>query len=91
MLYDKKDDVFLSRWITNELSPEELLEFKSHPEYDAYQKIKIATDRLNLRDYDEQGVLEHIKSNQFSTTSKKSTPVVKLWLYAAIALSLIHI
>ena len=88
MLYDKKDDVFLSRWITNELSPEELSAFKSHPEYDAYQKIKIATDRLNLRHYDEQSVLEHIKSNQFPATSKKSKPVVKLWPYAAVAASI---
>lgn len=88
MLDDKKDDVFLSRWITDELSPEELSEFKSHPEYNAYLKIKTASDNLELRNYDEQGVLKTIKSSKVFTTSIKSKPVVKLWRYAAVAASI---
>ncbi len=88
MLNDKKDSVFLSRWINDELSPEELLAFTSHPEYPAYLKIKTATDHLGLRDYDEESALNNIKSQKAATTVTKSISVIKLWRYTAVAASI---
>ncbi len=88
MLDDKKDDVFLSRWINGELSDEELKAFQSHPEYEHYVKIMAGADALDLRDYDTEKELSSIKSKQTSSNIKKSSSVIKLWPYAAVAASI---
>lgn len=89
MLDNKKDDIFLSRWINGELSPEELEEFQSHPEYEDYMKIKLGADSLDLSEYDIDVALSTMKSKQNATTYKKNTnPVIKLWPYAVVAASI---
>ncbi|WP_282079335.1 FecR family protein [Aquimarina algiphila] len=88
MLDDKKDDIFLSRWISGELSEEELREFKSHPEYEYYVKIMAGADALDLKDYDVEEELHTLKSKRNSTTNKNSGLVIKLWPYTAVAASI---
>ncbi|WP_378176651.1 FecR family protein [Aquimarina sp. SS2-1] len=87
MLDDKKDDIFLARWINEELSPEELREFQTHPEYDHYKKIKEGADALDLTEYDIDTALHQIKSNRSTTIEKNTKPVMKLWPYVAAAAS----
>ncbi|WP_109852029.1 FecR family protein [Aquimarina sp. AU58] len=88
MLDDKKDDIFLSRWISGELSEEELREFKSHPEYEYYVKIMAGADALNLKDYDVEKQLSALKSKSSYTAKEKSNSVIKLWPYIAAAASI---
>ncbi|AXT60468.1 FecR family protein [Aquimarina sp. AD10] len=85
MLDDKKDDIFLSRWANGELSEDELLEFKAHPEYQHYEKIIAGADALDLKDFDTTNALLAIKSNR---STKKSKPTIKLWPYMAAAASI---
>ncbi|MBQ4822678.1 FecR domain-containing protein [Aquimarina sp. MMG016] len=87
MLDDKKDEIFLSRWINGELSEEELREFKSHPEYEYYMKIMAGADALDLKGYDVEKELTIIKSKRGNNTIKKSSSVIKLWPYFAVAAS----
>ncbi|GAA4276337.1 FecR family protein [Aquimarina mytili] len=88
MLDDKKDDIFLSRWINGELSEEELREFQSHPEYKHYTKIMAGADALNLKEYDVEKELAALKSKQRNEPIKKAGSIVKLWPYFAAAASI---
>ncbi|WP_025741463.1 FecR family protein [Aquimarina pacifica] len=87
MLSNKEDDIFLSRWINEELSEEELSEFKSHPEYEYFTKIKQGTDSLVIREYDIENALSRIKSTRVNNTSKKRS-IIKLVPYFAAAASI---
>ncbi|KAA1246469.1 FecR family protein [Aquimarina sp. RZ0] len=87
MLEDKKDNIFLSRWVNGELSPEEFQEFQSHPEYEYYTKIIAATNTLDLVDYDVDEELTKLKSKR-KTTPAKNKPVIKLLPYIAVAASI---
>ncbi|MBW1294533.1 FecR family protein [Aquimarina litoralis] len=88
MLDNKNDDIFLSRWINGELSPEELDEFQSHPEYKHFAKIKAGSDALDLSDYDIDTALSNIKSAKSNSIENHKKPVIKLWPYAAVAASI---
>ncbi|MEW7291342.1 FecR family protein [Aquimarina sp. 2304DJ70-9] len=88
MLDDKKDDIFLSRWINGELSEEELREFQSHPEYEHYEKIMAGADALDLKNYDVDKELVSLKSKRNAGVTKKSTSTIKLWPYVAVAASI---
>ncbi len=80
MLENQQDDTFLSRWINNELTTEELEVFKNHPEYLHYEKIKQAAGLLDTTDYDEEAALNNLKT-KFSSKKKS---VIRLWpMYAA--------
>ncbi len=89
MFEDKKDDIFLSRWINGELSPEELHEFQSHPEYEYYMKIMAGADALDLKAYDIDTALNTIKSKRNTSSQKNTKPVIKLLPYFAAAASIV--
>ncbi|WP_298547532.1 FecR domain-containing protein [uncultured Aquimarina sp.] len=89
MFDDKKDDIFLSRWINGELSPEELHEFQSHPEYNHYKKIMAGADALDLTTYDVDAALNTIKTKRNTSSQEITKPVIKLWPYFAAAASII--
>lgn len=91
MFDDKKDDIFLSRWINGELSPEELKEFQSHPEYTHYNKIMAGADALDLTMYDVDKALNTVKSKRNTHSQKDTKPVIKLWPYFAAAASIVII
>ncbi|MDY8137669.1 FecR family protein [Aquimarina sp. 2201CG5-10] len=91
MLDDKKDDIFLSRWISGELSTEELKEFQAHPEYGYYMKIMAGADALDLKDYDVDKELVSLKSKREVKSINQSTRIIKLWPYLAVAASVIII
>ena len=89
MFEDKKDDFFLARWVSGELSEEELKAFKKHPEYQYYAKIMAGADALDLKTYDVEKELIALKSKRENTTNKKKKgTVIKLLPYVAVAASI---
>lgn len=73
------DDTFLARWIAGEASPDEIAEFKSHPDYKKYEQIKLASDSLSFTEFNEDKAFEQLKT-------KLKTPKTKIIpLYAWIA------
>lgn len=88
-LKEDAEDAFLARWINDELTPAELDEFKKHPEFKEYQKIRMATEALSLRDFDEDTMLSNIKKSKTTSTAPVlEKKVVKLWPYLSIAASI---
>ncbi|WP_436516284.1 FecR family protein [Ekhidna sp. To15] len=79
-----KDDTFLSRWINNELSEEELEAFKKSKNYDAFKKIADGSGLIEPGGFDELEILQKIKEN----TDQESSPTRsknKLWVFATAA------
>ncbi|SHI66547.1 FecR family protein [Aquimarina spongiae] len=89
MFEDKKDDFFLARWVSGELSEEEFKAFKKHPEYQYYAKIMAGADALDLKTYNVEKELIALKSKRENTTNKKKKgTVIKLLPYVAVAASI---
>lgn len=59
-----EEDYKLAKWLNNELSEEELIEFKKNPDYSLYEKIKVASSRLKSPDFDHDKMLANILSNK---------------------------
>ncbi len=76
-----KDDTFLSRWINNELSEEELNAFKESEEYGAYKRIIEGANLIQSENFDREELLEKIKSERKNHIPKRNTR----WIFAAAA------
>lgn len=79
-----KKNRLLAKWLNNDLSPDELAEFKASPDFEKYQKIKNYTDHLEVSDLDENAMLSNILSQK--KTTPKVLPLHKKWLFRAAAL-----
>lgn len=55
---------YLAKWLNNELSDAELLEFKKSDAYATYQKIKDTTSRMESPDFDMDQAWEHLESQR---------------------------
>ncbi|MFT5761128.1 MAG: transmembrane sensor [Polaribacter sp.] len=82
MKNEHTDDTFLSRWLNNDLTNEELFSFKKTTEYKEYQKIIDATQNFNAPNFNKKEVLEKITQK---TTDKKVRKLIPNWIYAAAA------
>lgn len=82
MKNEHTDDTFLSRWLNNDLTNEELFSFKKTTEYKEYQKIIDATQNFNAPNFNKKEVLEKITQK---TTDKKVRKLIPNWMYAAAA------
>lgn len=60
----------LAKWLNNEMTDEELKEFKSDPDYSLYEKIKKYSSQLETPEFDSQKVLTNV------IATKKATPKV---------------
>jgi len=77
------DDTFLSRWLNNDLTEEELLSFKQTKEYKDYIKIAGGMKYFKAPDFNQEAVLQTIKKKtQHNTKVRKLVPN---WMYAAAA------
>jgi transmembrane sensor len=76
------DDTFLSRWLNNDLTNEELVSFQKTTEYKEYQKIIDATQNFNAPTFNKTQVLERILQK---TKHQKVRKLVPNWMYAAAA------
>ena len=87
-LRDDAEGAFLSRWLNNELTPEELAEFEAHPEYKEYKKIIAETDALRIKAYDVDKALQTVKSNNEGTLKQKERKVIPLLATLSVAASI---
>lgn len=79
------EDYKLAKWLNNELTAEELAEFKQNPDFALYEKIKENSARLKTPAFDQDKMLSNV------IATKKATKVVKLqrnW-FARIAAMLV--
>jgi ferric-dicitrate binding protein FerR (iron transport regulator) len=80
----KRDDIFLSKWLNNQLTEEELNNFKSSEDYELYLKIIEETDKLQAPSYDLNSSFQRLKEHCEITESPQ-----KKWRYINIAASII--
>lgn len=66
------EDYKLAKWLNNELTDEELAEFKQNPDFTLYEKIKENSARLKTPEFDQDKMLSSV------VATKKETKVVKL-------------
>ena len=79
-----QDDTFLARWISGELTPEELNAFENSEDYRVYNKINSASQTLVGPKFESQLVfnkIERLKKEQ----DKKVIKLVPNWAYAVAA------
>lgn len=58
-----EENYFLAKWLNDELSPQELAEFKAQPDYYIYEKIKQHSQNLAVKGFDEEILLQKILKN----------------------------
>jgi transmembrane sensor len=79
-----KKDRLLAKWLSNELTKEELAEFETSPDFEKYQKIKNYTAHLEVDDLDKNAMLSNILSQKKEVT--KVVPLHKKWMFRAAAI-----
>ncbi|WP_299548904.1 FecR family protein [Seonamhaeicola sp.] len=80
------DDTFLARWISGELTPEELEAFKASGDYKTFKRINDKAQQLKSPSYDKEAAFSELLEN--IDAKKKTTKVVKLvpnWVYSTAA------
>lgn len=79
-----KKNQLLAKWLNNDLSEEELIEFQASPDFEKYQKIKNYTEHLTVDDLDENAMLANILKQE--KTAPKVIPLYKTWFFRAAAI-----
>jgi transmembrane sensor len=79
-----KKNRLLAKWLNDDLSDNELAEFKASPDFEKYQKIKNYTAHLKVDDLDEDILLSNIL--QQKKTPSKVVPLYKKWMFRAAAI-----
>jgi ferric-dicitrate binding protein FerR (iron transport regulator) len=74
----------LAKWLNNDLTEEELAEFKASPDFEKYKKIKNYSGQLKVSDFDEAKVLGNILSHKKVT--QKVIPLYKNWMFRVAAI-----
>jgi ferric-dicitrate binding protein FerR (iron transport regulator) len=74
----------LTKWLNDELTETELVEFKASPDFEKYEKIKNYSAQLKVSDFDEAKVLESILSHKKATP--KVIPLYKNWMFRVAAI-----
>lgn len=83
---------YLAKWLTNELSEEELAEFKNSETYESYQKIIAVTDTLKAPDFDVEKALQDFKSrNDTSAPKVVAMRPYKRFLKVAAAIAILMV
>ena len=82
MKNEHTDDTFLSRWLNNDLTNEELVSFQKTDAYKSYQKIIDATQNFEAPNFNKDAVFQKIKEK---TNTKKVKKLIPNWMYAAAA------
>lgn len=79
-----KENRLLAKWLNNDLSEDELIEFKASPDFEKYEKIKRYTEHLEVGELDENAMLSNILSQKKATP--KVVPLYKKWAFRAAAI-----
>ena len=78
-----KDDTFLARWLNDELTAEELENFKASEDYALFEKIVAGASTVQSEGFDEEAMLELIKAKRSGSSAPR--PSRRMWLYGAAA------
>ena len=78
-----EQNYFLAKWLNDELSPQELADFKTHPDYEIYENIRKYSQNLALKDFDEDKILQKVLENKKLT---KKTQISIHWFYKIAAI-----
>jgi len=76
-------DRLLAKWLSNDLSQDELAAFEASPDFEKYQKIKMYTNHLAIDDLDENTMLSNILKQK--KVAPKVVPLHKKWIFQAVA------
>ncbi len=82
------DDTFLARWVSGELTSEELDVFKKSKDYPVYKKINEASQLLDVSAYNKEEAFKKIIFNRSTQNQVAKPRVIKLvpnWAYAVAA------
>jgi ferric-dicitrate binding protein FerR (iron transport regulator) len=82
-----QDETFLARWISGELTPEELNEFKKSKDYPVLKRINDASQRLEAPKFDQQNLfnkLEQYKTNHLQQ-ERRTIKLIPNWAIAIAA------
>lgn len=80
-----QDDIFLSKWLNNQLSEDELKEFKASEDYDTYVKIIEGTSKLKAPSYDLDKAFDALKTKRNNRHNKAP----RKWYQYGIAASVV--
>lgn len=77
---------YLAKWLSGELSEDELREFKNSEEYASFLKLKEASSRLAAPEFDADKALQHLKESHIGNAPKvvSLNPFKKFLRVAAI-------
>ncbi|MEE9361451.1 MAG: FecR domain-containing protein [Cellulophaga sp.] len=81
------DDTFLARWVSDDLSKEELEAFKKSKEYKMFNKINEGAQKLEVPVFNKQAVLSRLQQELYK--KEENAKVKKLipgWVYGAAAI-----
>lgn len=79
------DDIFLARWINNELSVKELEDFKKSPDFLVYQKIAKMSSEFKAPEFRKQKTFDLIQGKIKEKKNPKVRSLFSGWMYAAAA------
>ncbi len=81
------DMTFLARWVSGELTPEELANFKKSKDYPIFDKINSTAQKLETPAYDKQTLFYKLQQEnaQRYITKTKVVSLVPNWAYAVAA------
>ena len=77
----------LAKWLNNELTEDQLAEFKANPDNEKFEQIKSYTAHLEVPPFNEEKVLEHVINHK--KTTPKIIPSYKKWLFKVAAIFVI--
>jgi len=83
----KKKETYLSDWLDNKITDEQLKQFVSVDDYIAFQKIKTSLDKFYVENQDFNASFQSIK-DKIQTKKSVSATVIPIWKYISIAASL---
>ncbi|MNQ21464.1 fec operon regulator FecR [compost metagenome] len=79
-----KKNRLLAKWLDNDLSEDELAEFKASPDFEKYQKIKDYTEHLEVDDLDDNAMLSNILKQK--KVAPKVVSINKKWIFRVAAI-----
>ncbi|MDW3645533.1 MAG: FecR family protein [Bacteroidia bacterium] len=87
------DETFLSRWLSGELTEEELRSFKASPEYESYVATAEALKPFEVGEYDETAELGKVMKRIQSEKQEEGKVVSlgRIWYFAAAAVIILLI
>lgn len=77
----------LAKWLNDDMTDEELAEFKANPDFEKYEKIKNYSAQLKVNDFNESKLLANIISHKKTTSNV--IPLYKNWMFKVAAILLI--